>query len=244
MRFTSIVAVCMVALAALAGKTPSNIPVTSYLSDSGPTGVPYSVQSDRLGAYLNGVQGVGSILTANTYHSLPPGDWQLDVLSSATRNITVTLSSANAVQPGQPGYQAPANPPFWGTRTLPGHIEDKCTAIYNDLLTMSAGQTFQCPAIVRFASSQKNAYYRLDMTGSWTGIGAYTESTQVRVQCNTVGSDGNCNDWFMDPIPVVNPDGTISPGTAIARLVEVFSSGPETNDGDFYLTFHFHITRP
>ncbi|PYX85686.1 MAG: hypothetical protein DMG68_17495, partial [Acidobacteria bacterium] len=62
---------------------------------------------------------------------------------------------------------------------------------------------------------------------------------------NSLGSNGFCNDWFVDPIPVVNADGTTSPGQAIGRLVSFpVHNGAETNDGDFYMTFHVHITRP
>ena len=69
------------------------------------------------------------------------------------------------------------------------------------------------------------------------------ETQRVQVACNASGSDGNCNDWFLDPIPVVNPDGSTSPGQTRARL-NYGSGAPFNNEGDFYLTFHIHVTRP
>jgi hypothetical protein len=53
-----------------------------------------------------------------------------------------------------------------------------------------------------------------------------------------------CTDWYIDPIPVINGDGSVAPGKSIARLVSVARNGNTTNLGDFYMTYHFHITRP
>ena len=47
----------------------------------------------------------------------------------------------------------------------------------------------------------------------------------------------------MEVIRVVNPDGSTSPGQTRARLTSG-GSAPFTNKGDFYLTFHIHVTRP
>jgi hypothetical protein len=55
------------------------------------------------------------------------------------------------------------------------------------------------------------------------------------VQCNSVNSaDGSCDDWFIDPVPVINPDGSTSPGQARARLTLVNTKGKTsyTNEGD------------
>jgi hypothetical protein len=67
----------------------------------------------------------------------------------------------------------------------------------------------------------------------------------VQVACNAANS-GGCSDWFLDPIPVVNADGSTSPGQARARLdlVDTHGNNNFTNEGDFYVTFHFHVTRP
>src|SRR5690242_10428069 len=105
----------LVATSAFAGKPPSDAPVTTYLSDYNSAGAAYYIQSDGqagpvngvTGEYDNGYQNVTSVLNANTYNSLPPGDWTLDLLSSTARTMRLTLSSLNEIQPGQPGYTVP-----------------------------------------------------------------------------------------------------------------------------------------
>src|SRR6185437_12362601 len=91
MKLRSLVLV-LVSTAVFAAKPSSNIPVTTYLSDTNAnTGAAYYIQSDgmigpvhgALGEYDNGYQSVGSYLNANTYNQEPPGDWTLDLLSSS-----------------------------------------------------------------------------------------------------------------------------------------------------------------
>ena len=247
MRYRNLVLVFLGAVAFAARSSP-NVPVTSYVSDVNASQIPYYIQSDAhagpvnavSGEYDNAYQSVISILNANTYNHEPPGDWQLNLLSSTIRSMRLTLSSLNEVPLGQPGYTVPATPPFWGTANLVSKFEEKCTAIYLDMGTMNQiGQTIACPAIFRFDLG--GATYRVYMTGSWGG--AAPESSQVQIQCNALGTDGYCDDWFVDPIPVVKADGTTSPGQAIGRLTTL-GKRSDINDGDFYMTFNVHITRP
>jgi hypothetical protein len=55
------------------------------------------------------------------------------------------------------------------------------------------------------------------------------------IQCNSLGTNGYCNVWFIDPIPISNGDGTFSPGQAIGRLAAITTkgTGTYTNEGDF-----------
>jgi hypothetical protein len=252
MKFHPVIPVLLATLA-FAGKPPSNVPVTTYLSDTDASGAAYYIQSDgqrgpvngMIGEYDNGYQSVASYLNANTYNNLPPGDWTLDLLSSSLRTIRLTLSSSNEIQPGQPGYTVPPNPPFLGTDSLVSRFAEYCTAVGLDMGTMNAvNQTIQCPAIFRF-NWNSGLYYRVYMTGSWSTFYA-PETTYVQIQCNGLGTNGYCNDWYIDPIPVSNGDGTFSPGQAIGRLVAITTKGTGTdaNEGDFYMTFHVHVTRP
>jgi hypothetical protein len=123
-------------------------------------------------------------------------------------------------------------------------MENKCTMDNHDMLTMKPGDKFPCILSIRFPPSTSSTYYRLEMAGSWTFLNE-PETQDVQISCNAADS-GGCNDWFIDPVPVVNPDGTTSPGRARARLnlVNTHGSNNLTNEGDFYLTFHFHVTRP
>ncbi|MDP9268493.1 MAG: hypothetical protein M3P27_09255 [Acidobacteriota bacterium] len=236
-RFRFLV-VLLVATAAFAGKPASDVPVTTYLADYDAGNAPYYLQSDGGGAYNNGVAGSVSILVANGYNGIVWGDWRLDLLSSTSRTVAITFASSNAVQPGDPGYQAPAAPPYWGTQFLAARMEDKCTQDNHNMLTMRVGDSFHCSMVIRLPNDSSGGHYGLNM---WPSVAA--ESSQVQVSCNSADS-GGCKDWFIDPIPVVNADGTTSPGRARARLGYLSRTGKSTNSGDFYLTFHIHVTRP
>ena len=240
MRIRSIT---MLVLATMAFSKPaSDIPATSNPADYDASNAAYYVQSDALGAYLNGVNGATSILVANGYNGITWGDWRLDLSSSTVRTVRVTFAQANAVQPGDPGYTAPANPPYWGTQFEAVRTETKCSLDHHDMLTMKVGDTFTCDFSIRFPPATSSTFYRLEMDPTLLNE---PETQQVQVSCNAADS-GGCSDWFIDPIPVVNPDGTTSPGKTRARLdlVNTHGTGSLTNEGDFYLTFHIHVTRP
>lgn len=242
-----------------AAKGPGPISVTSYISDIDANGTPLSIESDGLlgpvnhtaGEYDNGQQSISSVLEAGAVVNLPPGDWQLDTQGSTTRKLRFVLGS-NAVPFGQPGYTVTPNPPFFGMQTLAGKLETKCidpnnTSQSMDMLTMTTGQVGNCPAPLSlfYPSGRQSKHYRFEMTGNVSDtFAADPETTQILVTCNSVGGDGHCNDWFIDPQPAVDSNGNVIPGTGIGRLVVFANNGAATNLGDFYLTFHFHITRP
>ena len=238
MRIRSLSMLSMVFVATVGfPKQASDVPVTTSLADVDGTNTAYYVQSDGSGAYKNGVNSVTSILVANGYNQIVDGDWRLDLSTSTSRTLRITFDTANAVQPGDPHYQAPANPPYGETEFEAARMENQCTLDKHDMLTMKAGDSFQCRTLIRFPGPG-SAIYRLRMDNT-----SYPETNNVQVSCNSADS-GGCNDWFIDPIPVVNPDGSTSPGKACARLNFYPPHSPITDDGDFYLTFHIHVTRP
>lgn len=218
------------------GQQLSNLSVTTTFDNMDASGTLADIQSDGLGSYFDGVGGVTSILTTNGYNSIVWGDWQFGTLSSTSR--TVSISFANAIQPSSGGTAVP-NPPFT-IKNVTAHVEDKCTQIMNDMYTMKATQTFQCPLIVHFFDSN-GAEYRIYMGPNWE-----PETSYVQVTCNTVASDGGCNDWYIDPIPAgVDTNGNPIPGAAIGRLVYFPPHSKSTpNEGDYNFRFHFHLTRP
>jgi hypothetical protein len=201
----------------------TTIPITSTFTDFDRTGASYDVRSDGQGSYSNGVAGVTTFLTSNGYNGIAYGDWQFDALNSTTR--MVNLSFANPIQVANGGTAIP-NPPFT-IKNVRAHIEDKCTQIFNDMITMTTNQTFQCPLIIHFFDSN-GAEYRIYMGPNWE-----PETTYAQVTCNAVASDG-CKDWYIDPI---------SAGGAIGRLV-YFTKRSAPDEGDYYFRFHFHLTRP
>jgi hypothetical protein len=216
---------------------PADIPVRSTFFDTDAGGGAYTLQSDGGGTYVDGVAGVTSVLMANVYNNLYDGDWQMDASASATRRVAITLSPSNAVQAGTPGYTVPPDPPFWGVGFEAARVFDGCTKYNKSVLAMQPGGAITCELLVRWNDGSSS--YRLDMG---TPLEA-PESTPARISCNAADAKG-CSDWYIDPIPVVNADGTTSAGSAIARLVSIAKGGAVTNLGDFYMTFHFHVTRP
>jgi hypothetical protein len=235
--YVFLAAASLAVMAYAKGHQPPNLPLTTNLESTDALGAVGDIQSDGLGSYLDGVDAITSFLTSNGYNGIVWGDWQFDALNSTTRKVS--LSFANPIPVDQGGTAAP-NPPFVIDNVV-AHIEDKCTQISYDMLTMTAGQTFPCPAIVHFFSNN-GAEYRIYMAPNWTQP-ATPETTFVQVTCNAVASDG-CNDWFIDQIPV--GQGGDAAG-ATGRLV-YFPTRPIHNDdgnrGDYYFKFHFHLTRP
>jgi hypothetical protein len=211
----------------------SNLPITATYASTDASGAVTDIQSDGLGSYLNGVGGVTSFLTTNGYNGIVWGDWQFDALSSATRRVSISF--ANPIQVASGGTAIP-NPPF-EIKNVNAHIEDKCTQINNNMITMAVHQTLQCPLITHFFDSN-GAEYRIYMGPNWE-----PESTFVQVTCNAVASDG-CKDWYIDPIPAgYDAGGNPIPGSAIGRLL-YFTKHSSPNEGDYYFRFHFHLTRP
>jgi hypothetical protein len=230
------------------GGTSSNIAVTTYVSDFNASGTPYYVVSDDAGPtsspteYQNGVNNVISILVGNGYNGITDGDWRLDLITnSSIRNVGVHLDTDNEILPGT----ATPNPPYLGTVQQEILMQNMCSLENKDMLTMTAGQSFTCPTLLRLGyDNTSSSHYELSMAPTFTG---YTETQEVQVQCNSVSSsDGKCNDWFIDPIPVSVAGGGTSPGETEARLSLTTTKGKttHTDEGDFYMTFHIHVTRP
>jgi hypothetical protein len=201
------------------------IPVTTIISDIDANGLPADIRSDGLGSYPHNGNGVTSWLTDNGYNRVD-WDWQFDTYASTVRFIDHSLDPEDAVQPGDPHYTAPANPPFWGTMRLTARITLKCTLVYNDMMKMTAGSSFTCPMINKF--NVGNIDYHLNAAQSFDH---YPEVTDALVRCNSADSAG-CNDWFIHPIGLGQAVGRLSP------------HGTDINDGDFYMRFHIHVTRP
>ncbi len=218
---------------ALDAKPCTNTSVTTTITDVDPAGNAYTIASDGLGSYFNGVGNVISILTCNGYNGIKNGDWQFNkpVIKKGkranARNLGVSLNVSDAIQPGDPHYTAPANPPFWGTEIRYAYSEVKCTLLNQSMLTMTAGTAMTCPMIFSFFTST-DAQYGLNPAHSFNN---FPETTDVQVSCNAVNS-GGCTDWLIEPI------GSLQ---AVGRLVP---NADSSNQGDFYMRFKIHVTRP
>ena len=89
---------------------------------------------------------------------------------------------------------------------------------------MAANTATTCPMIFSFFTTA-GVQYGLNPAYSFTHL---PEETDVQVACNSADSDG-CNDWFIEPI------GSLQ---AVGRLSD------SVNEGDFYMRFRIHVTRP
>jgi len=232
MRLRCLVLIWVTATAFAGGpKQLSNLPITTDLLSTDTSGALADIQSDALGSYSDGVDAVTSFLTTTGYNGIVWCDWQFGTLNSTTRQVSISF--ANPIPVANGGTATP-NPPFT-TRNVIAHIEDKCTMISYSMITMSAGHTLPCPAIVHFFNTNGDEY-RIYMAPNWTQPPT-PETTFVQVTCNAIASDG-CNDWFIDPLP----------GGATGRLVgpPFYGHGNTAsgNQGDYYFRFHFHLTRP
>jgi hypothetical protein len=222
-----------------AGKPVREIPVTHIISDYDDNNTPYSIQSDGYGPYINGVNKDASILTGANYADRI---LQNGVIGDFIRTVAITFSQENAVRPGDPGYVADPNPPVWGTIYDGVRFMNKCSETNTGFLPMQAGEKKICQMHIRmWPLGTNNDYYRLDM-----GTPGEDETQRVQITCNAHDSVG-CTDWFIDPIPVINEDGSDSPGKTRARLNYIYfirNRGYMENRGAFYMTFHIHVTRP
>jgi len=93
-----------------------------------------------------------SILVANGYNGITWGDWAAWTCSRQQRvSMRITFAQASAVQPGDPGYTAPANPPYWGNAVLRRCVwKTNAPLDHHDMLTMKAGDKFTCDLSIRF----------------------------------------------------------------------------------------------
>lgn len=210
----------------------TNISVTTNVTDFDAAGNPYTISSDGLGSYFNGVDGVASILTGNTYNCVPTGDWQFNKpftvkgkTAYSNRKMGVSLNTSDAIVPGDPHYTAPADPPFWGTQVLRSYAEVKCSLVYVSMMTIAPNTAVTCPLLFEFLTTNDEEH---GLSPAYS-FNHFPEVTDAQVSCNSADAAG-CNDWFIEPI------GSLQ---AVGRLM---TGG--TNHGDFYMRFKFHVTRP
>ena len=223
------------------GPPPSNLSVTTEIQDVDADGQTCTISSDGQGVYQDGVNGVSSILTANVCNGFTWGDWRFN--AAGPRSVTETFLSSDAVQPGDPHYQAPANPPYTGSQLQLPAMNVQCTcAGHADMYTMTAGQTFTCPLLNHWTDAAGSVWNESPMHSFYPG---YPDATDAQVTCNAVSTDGqHCVDWFIEPINPARPPGT-GDLEAVGRV-----QGPPSckkcsgDDGDFYMRFRIHVTLP
>jgi hypothetical protein len=108
-----------------------NKPVTSTIQDNDANFAPYSLQSDLLGTYKNGVNSVVSQIQAI-------GDWELDMLASPTRKVYINFGEP--VPDTNPNNLPPPANGYYPVRFLA-----QCPA---DLRNLGSGGSQNCKMII------------------------------------------------------------------------------------------------
>jgi hypothetical protein len=231
---TSVVSILLVlARPALAGK-PVNVPEVPGVSTIAGTGVlsdPLIVndrlQSDLLGDYFHGVEGVVSHLQSGPVGS-GAGDWELDTTGSSVRKLTIDFRETS---------DAGFTPPF-SSRTLPARIITKCSQSSPTSIGGMHGlnTTLVCFMNVSFTLGRDS--YVLTMNR-----GAYADVNDVVVTCTSVSgnpSDPNapCTGWTVDP-SVIDSTGPRN----LARLLLRGKAGSLIDFGRYYMRFHVSLQK-
>jgi hypothetical protein len=215
------------------------IPVTtSFIFESG-----FTITDDGLGAYPHGVDGVTSGLLDDGINGLKH-DWRFDTRGSSVRNVTETIAPADRIEnPSDPHWSPWINDPSWWPSTSVmsrAFLNVQCTFVGVDLLTMSAGEVRTCPLLNSFNYSADDSWALNAHKSFWQSP---PELTDVQVACNSDDA-GGCNDWSITPVN----DSSIGL-QAVGRLVHSKVTGKNGKvtkemDGNFYMRFHIHVTRP
>ncbi len=178
MRFTSGVTVLLLlSLPAVAGKpgnaaeviVVSTVEGSSVLAD--PAIPNFRLQSDLLGDYYHGVDGVVSHLQAGTIGT-GAGDWEMDTTDSTVRRLILDLREP---------YDANTSPPF-AYRALPARIIVKCHVVSPASIGGMRGlnSTLGCLMNISFVLGKDS--YVLTMNR-----GAYPDINDALVTCTEVG---------------------------------------------------------
>ena len=222
------------------GPPPSDLSVTTEIFNVDSGGFVSTISSDNGTAYQNNVNGVSSVLTANTCNGLTYGDWRFSSVG-ATRSVIESFFSGDAILPGEPGAQTPfvaAKPPYTGSALQHPMLNVQCTCTaHQNMYTMTAGQTFTCPLLNHWTDSITGSAWSEAPDHSFSGN---PENTDAQVTCNSVGG-GHCVDWFIDPIPSLP-----LANQAVGRVVETPNCRKcgKVNDGDFRMRFRIHVSLP
>ena len=185
----------------------------------------YRLQSDLLGDYHNGVDGVVSHLQGGSIGT-GAGDWEMSTNGGTLRKITVDLREP---------YDG-TNPPF-AYAMEPSRFIVKCHVVTPTSIGGMRGlnSTLVCPLIFSFFIDRDK--YILDMNR-----GEFPDTNDALVTCTQVfgnPSDLNapCVGWTVDP-SVADASGAHN----LARLLFSGKGGKLEDRGRFYMRFHvsFH----
>ena len=210
--------------------------VNSFLNDTDNNNTALQLQSDGIGAYVTYGSNKGSKDSVLSVIQGNSCDWLLDVGSSLSRKVKLTLAyPASTVSPTPP-------PPFTVTENIAARIISICSEnplnngiTYGKMTTV--GQTAQCGLHIAFDYNGNSYGLHLNPTN-------LAGTTWIQATCTGVSS-GLCNTWTATPLPA--PNNTVNPATnqnsGIGELFLVAKSGQRTPIAFYYVSFSALISK-
>lgn len=219
------------------GRGGQSFNVTSLVSNTDSSSLPFQLQSDLKGAYTtyknSRTDSVTSDVQANTC------DWVLDLSNSKLRTVKLSLA-----YPGSSGAALPAGWPTDGSPvSIPALVMTNCARnILNDGIGFGdmtyAGQTLECGLHVTFYSNGVQYSVRMNPS-TWAG------ATWAQVTCTGAASN-QCNAWMITPIPNMYTNPSTGQNSGIGELVQPACNGCDggTPLGLYYVSFSAMIHKP
>ena len=224
----TVVTVLGAALPAAAKQTPPSCSsnVSTIIAGADSNNVPFQLQSDGKGAYVNFTNsktdyGTDEIVSGSC-------NYELSLQNSQSRTLTLTF---------EPSTGAPFAGPL---EVSTPHIYSYCSnnPANNGLdygnMTFT-GQTMQCQFLIGF--QYNGTQYSVRMNPN-----LYSGTDWVNVQC-TGASGGVCNMWSVTPIPGSLPDPSTGQPSAIGGLFKMKNGNIESSLGLYYFDFALTITK-
>jgi hypothetical protein len=212
-----IVTAFLVVSATAQGKPPngdSDVPATTIIDSSDTS---FRIRDDGLGAYLNGVNSVESIIQGI-------GDWVMNSRNSSTRKVLIDC--------GDPVLAGDTSAPFSAALRLARFIS-KCAQLGFKIRDMQVGQTRECPLALAFDFNGIN--YRIAMND-----GNFAATDQVEWTCLN-SANGRCTSWMMEPAGEYD---LVRKSKAQLIRVGTNRKNPDQPLGLFYFSFRVYVTTP
>ncbi len=217
--------------------------VTSTLADTGDTGYPYRVQSDRKGPYVTKTVNRTTQVESILIHDQNGTDWQVTTYyvakgRSAASDRTVFFDATEQVLAG-----AFATPVLGSESGVPvergyvtSHLTAKCSVAGISMLAMSEGASVLCPGSMRFQAPD-GEWYRFSFQPD-----NFQASERYSVTCTRAHGTG-CREWRIVPSGTAMTGGDPNPKSRNTLLLIDEGGTILAQGGDYYLSFAFTVTR-
>lgn len=219
------------------------IPVTSTLADTGDTGYPYRVQSDRKGPYVTTTVNRTTQVESNLIHRQIGTDWLLTTYYEvkngyAPSGRTVFFDATEQVLAG--AFPTPVLGSEGGVLVERGYVTSqltaKCSVVGISMLAMSAGATVVCPGSMRFQAPD-GEWYRFSFQPD-----NFEASERFNVTCTRADGTG-CREWRIVPSGTAVTGDDPNPKSRNTLLLIDNGGNILAQGGDYYLSFAVTVTR-